>query len=142
MGVQVDEAGRDDLAFDITHVLAREPVADRRHFAIREGNVGHLVERLRRIDDPSAFENQVIHGALYRILPMAFASAPARGRDTLSRPSQSAITRSSSRSGPATRLASWPGSRWAAWASSLESARPPLRSTRAPSWSPKRNRST
>ena len=110
VGVQVDQAGRDDLACDVAHVLARQIVADGRDLAVREGDVGHLVERpardRRRVrlsePDRSSHFLRTSRDASYRILPMAFASAPARGRETLSSPSQSAISRSSSRSGPAT----------------------------------------
>ena len=109
VGMQIDEAGRDDLACDVAHVLARQIVADGRDLAVREGDVGHLVERLRGIDDPSAFENQVVHQFLKSAL-----SHPAHGfcqrsgawQRNASSPSQSAISRSSSRSGPATAFAS------------------------------------
>ena len=36
VGVQVDQAGRDDLAFDVARVLAGEAIADRRDLLLRE----------------------------------------------------------------------------------------------------------
>ena len=64
VGVQVDEAGRDQLAFDVLRLLAGKVVADRRHLAAREGDVGHLVDALRGIDQLAALENQVVHAFL------------------------------------------------------------------------------
>ena len=66
MGVQVDQAGRDDLAFDVARVGPSEPVADRRDLAAGEGDVGHLVDALRGIDEPAAFENQIVHFTIHR----------------------------------------------------------------------------
>ena len=45
MGVQVDEARRHDVAGDVAHIsaLTRQPVAERRHPAIAEGDVGDPV---------------------------------------------------------------------------------------------------
>ena len=66
VGVQVDQAGRDDLAFDVARVLAGEAIADRRDLAAGEGDVGHLVDALRGIDEPAAFENQIVHFTIHR----------------------------------------------------------------------------
>ncbi len=54
VGMQVDQAGRDDLAGNVAHILGRKTIADRRDLAAGEGNVGDLVEGLRGIDNPSA----------------------------------------------------------------------------------------
>ncbi len=48
MGVQVDEAGRDDAAGDVPHVGAAdiEVVPDRGDLSAREGDIRHAVEAL------------------------------------------------------------------------------------------------
>ncbi len=56
MGVQVDQARRDDLARDVARVLARQVVADGGDLAAGEGDVGHPVERLRGIDHAAALQ--------------------------------------------------------------------------------------
>ena len=66
VGVQVDQAGRDDLAANVTRVGAGEAVTDRRHLAAGEGDVGHLVDALRGVDDPAALENQIVHFTIHR----------------------------------------------------------------------------
>ena len=62
MGVQVDQAGRDDEARDVAHIGARvvKPVADLRDLAGGEGDIGDPVEILRRVDDAPALEDEVV----------------------------------------------------------------------------------
>jgi hypothetical protein len=64
MGVQVDQAGRHDLAGDVARVLGRQALADRRHLAARESHVGHSVDILRRIDHPAALQYEIVHEPL------------------------------------------------------------------------------
>ena len=57
MGVQVDQAGHDDLAGDIDDLRRRRRgsiAADRGDLAVRESDVGDLVAPVRRIDDAAA----------------------------------------------------------------------------------------
>ncbi len=59
MGVQIDQPRRHDEARDVAHLGSRprrEIGADRGDAAVREGNVGDLVDPLARIDDAAAFE--------------------------------------------------------------------------------------
>jgi hypothetical protein len=66
VGVQVDQSRRNDGAGDVAHVgigIALQSGADARHLALRERDVGHRVELLRRIDDPAAAQNEVIRHA-------------------------------------------------------------------------------
>ena len=61
MGVQVDQARRDDGAGAVTHRrrVFGETVADRRDFAAGEGDIGDPVEILGRIDHPCGRENEI-----------------------------------------------------------------------------------
>ena len=62
MGVEVDQAGRDDEAREIADVGAGvvEPIADLRNLAAREGDIRHPVEILRRVDHAPALEDEVV----------------------------------------------------------------------------------
>ena len=64
MGVQVDQAGGDDLAASIDGLGAgaRQVAADRGDLAVGKGDVGDLVAPVRRIDDPPAGDDQLRHG--------------------------------------------------------------------------------
>ena len=62
--VQVDQAGRDELALDLARLASREVVADRRDLAAGESDVGHLVDPLRRIDQLAALQHQIVHAFL------------------------------------------------------------------------------
>ena len=63
--VQVDQTRRHDLARDVACVLAREAVADRGDLAAGEGDVGHLVDSLRGIDDAATLEDQIVHARFF-----------------------------------------------------------------------------
>ena len=63
MGVQVDQAGCDDLALEVADVglgACRQLVADGGYLAARKGDIGHAVEVLRRVDDARAAQDQVM----------------------------------------------------------------------------------
>ena len=62
VGMQVDEAGRDDEARHVAHFgpgVRRKTGADRRDLAAGEADVRHRIEMLRRIDDPTALEDEI-----------------------------------------------------------------------------------
>src|SRR5262249_55593003 len=64
MGMQVDEARRDDQARRVAHFgpgVRHKTGADRRHLAAAEADVRDRIEMLRRIDDAPALEDE-IHG--------------------------------------------------------------------------------
>jgi hypothetical protein len=62
VGVQVDEARRDEVARHVAHLgcgAGGEIGADRGDFAFGKADVGDRVEVLRRIDDPPALEDEI-----------------------------------------------------------------------------------
>ena len=61
MRVQVDQAGRDDVALHVAHFRgAAEIVADFGDLAARERHVGDAVDVLRGIDDPPALQDEIV----------------------------------------------------------------------------------
>ena len=68
MGVQVDEARRDDMAGDIPNLgagIRLEMGAHGGDLAVREGDIHHGVDFLRRIDDAPAAQDEIgVHGNL------------------------------------------------------------------------------
>ncbi len=62
VGVQIDQAGGDDVARHVAHIGSRiglEPVSDHDHFAGGEGNIRHGVELLGGVDHPAAAQDQI-----------------------------------------------------------------------------------
>ena len=61
MRVQVDQAGRHDVALDVAH-LGRigQVIADFGDLAAGERHVGHAVDVLRGVDDPSALQDEIV----------------------------------------------------------------------------------
>jgi hypothetical protein len=64
VGVQVDQARRDDLAAGINGVagIARKIGSDRHDPAARNRDIAHRVEPDRRIDDPPALDDEIVAG--------------------------------------------------------------------------------
>ena len=60
MGVEVDEARRDDQAADILDLNARKLRADRGDPAVLEANVRHRVDSLRWVDNSPPSKNQIM----------------------------------------------------------------------------------
>ncbi len=60
MGVQIDQARRDDAAGNVAHVGAAgvEPVPDRGDLAAGEGDIRHPVDILGRVDDAAVAEHE------------------------------------------------------------------------------------
>ena len=62
VGVQIDQAGRDDITRHVAHVGRRiglEFASDRGHLAAGKGDIRYGVELLGRIDDPAAAHDQI-----------------------------------------------------------------------------------
>jgi hypothetical protein len=62
MGVQIDEARRDDMAGHLAHIRARirpQLASDRSYLATGKGDIGYGIESLRGVDHPAAAENQI-----------------------------------------------------------------------------------
>ena len=63
MRVQVDQAGNDDFAGDVAGLgCFAEVVAEGGDAAFGEADIEHRVDVLRRVEHPSALENQIKHG--------------------------------------------------------------------------------
>ena len=59
--VQVDQAGRDDVALHVAHFgRVAEIVADLRDLAAGERHVGDAVDVLRRVDDAPALQDEIV----------------------------------------------------------------------------------
>jgi hypothetical protein len=65
MCVQIDQPWRDDQTAHIDDIgaVARQVRPDRRNVAAAERDIGDLVARIRRIDDPAASENEIRHAS-------------------------------------------------------------------------------
>ena len=62
VGVQIDQARRDDVARHVAHVGSRiglELVSDRGHLAAGKGDIRHGVELLGGVDHPAAAQDQI-----------------------------------------------------------------------------------
>jgi len=68
VGVQIDQAGSDDVTRYVAHVGTRiglEPVSDHGHLAGGKGDIRHGIELLGRVDHPAAAQDQIeSHGNL------------------------------------------------------------------------------
>jgi hypothetical protein len=62
MGVDIDQAGGDDLAASIDPFggIARNPDLDRRDFAAGDCHVAGPIDSNRRIDDAPALDDQIV----------------------------------------------------------------------------------
>ena len=82
MGVQIDQARRDDAAGDIPHIGAAgiEPVADRGDLASGKGDIGHPVDLLGRVDDAAVAKHEFKRHFGFLILWFQTASERCRGR--------------------------------------------------------------
>jgi hypothetical protein len=60
MRMKIDQPRRDNTAGCISDFLAGQIFADRGHLAVSKGHVGNLVDILRRVDNPTVPENQII----------------------------------------------------------------------------------
>src|SRR5262249_8915010 len=63
VGMQIDQSRGDDVAgyvADIGFGIGAQSRADARHLAVRERDVGHGVELLRRIDHAAAAQDEVV----------------------------------------------------------------------------------
>ena len=62
VGVQVDQARRDDVARHVAHIgsgIGLELASDHGDLAAREGDVRHGIELLRGVDHPAAAQDQI-----------------------------------------------------------------------------------
>ena len=59
MGMEVDEARRDDKAADVLDLGAGKLRANSRDAPILEADIGHRVDALRRIDNSAPSQNQI-----------------------------------------------------------------------------------
>ena len=62
VGVQIDQAGGDDVARHVAHVgsgIGLELVSDHGHLAAGEGDIRHGVELLGGVDHPTAAQDQI-----------------------------------------------------------------------------------
>jgi hypothetical protein len=62
VGVQIDQAGGDDVVRHVAHIgsgIGLELASDHRHLAARKGHIRHGVEFLGRVDHPAAAQDQI-----------------------------------------------------------------------------------
>jgi hypothetical protein len=62
MGVQIDQARRDNVARHVAHVgpgIGLELASDHNHLAVGEGDIRHGVELLGWVDYPAAAQDQI-----------------------------------------------------------------------------------
>ena len=74
MGVEIDEAGRDDIARDVAQLCAVQPIADRRDPAVGEADVGDAIDPLRGVDDAAALEDEIVFHRPTPALPARLAT--------------------------------------------------------------------
>jgi hypothetical protein len=62
VGVQIDQAGSDDIVRHVAHIgsgIGLELASDHGHLAAGEGDIRHNVELLGRINHPAAAQDQI-----------------------------------------------------------------------------------